>query len=375
MSTDIRLAKAADLPALVALEERCFEGDRLSARSIKGFIREGAHLLVVLTCDERIVAYSLLLFRRGTLLSRLYSLALHADFRGRGLAQRLMADAEKRARARGCLFLRLEVRSDNPGAIRLYEKLGYTHFDVVEDYYEDGCSALRMEKPLLPAHDASLVAQAPDYYRQTTEFTCGPAALLMAMHRQRPELAMNRREELQLWREATTIYMCSGHGGCSPHGLALAALRRQFRVQLYISDNGTPFIDSVRQPEKRAVMEEVHRDFVAQLADYGAQVTVSPLDKQQFKQLLDTHDDMIALISTWALDRNRSPHWVYVHRADQHYVYMHDPDGNHINPARTDSHWQSESDFRHVPLAIDDFTAMASFGRRRLRCLLAITAL
>lgn len=375
MSTEIRLAEPGDLPALIALEEHCFDGDRLSPRSLKSFIREGSHLLVVLTCDSTIVAYSLLLFRRGTLLSRLYSLALHSNYRGRGLAQTLMTDAEKRARSKGCLFLRLEVRSDNHGAIRLYEKLGYTHFDVVEDYYEDGCSALRMEKSLLPQSTMSLIAQAPDYYRQTTEFTCGPAALLMAMHRQRPDIAMTRREELQLWREATTIYMCSGHGGCSPHGLALAALRRKFRVQLYISDSGTPFIDSVRQAEKRAVMEEVHRDFVDQLAAYGAQVTVSTLDRQQFRQLLETHDDMVALISTWALDRNRSPHWVYVHRADQQYVYMHDPDGNHINPARTDSHWQSESDYRHVPLAIDDFTAMASFGRRRLRCLLAITAI
>jgi hypothetical protein len=25
---------------------------------------------------------------------------------------------------------------------------------------------------------------------------------------------MNRREELQIWRESTTIFMTAGHGGC-----------------------------------------------------------------------------------------------------------------------------------------------------------------
>ena len=37
-----------------------------------------------------------------------------------------------------------------------------------------------------------------------------------------------RIQEMQLWREATTIFMAAGHGGCSGQGLALAATRRGF---------------------------------------------------------------------------------------------------------------------------------------------------
>ena len=38
-----------------------------------------------------------------------------------------------------------------------------------------------------------------------------------------PGLTLDRTLELRVWREATTIFMTSGHGGCGPDGLALAA--------------------------------------------------------------------------------------------------------------------------------------------------------
>jgi Peptidase_C39 like family len=46
-------------------------------------------------------------------------------------------------------------------------------------YYEDGGDALRFEKRLVP----NLRALAPPYFHQTTEFTCGPACIMMAQGR------------------------------------------------------------------------------------------------------------------------------------------------------------------------------------------------
>ncbi|WP_373078900.1 GNAT family N-acetyltransferase/peptidase C39 family protein [Zhongshania sp.] len=360
----IRPATESDLDALVALEDRCFSGDKLSRRSFKSLIKPGAHLTSVILVDEVIAGYSIVLFRTGTSLARLYSIALDPDYRGQGLAKTLLADAESEAVARHCLFIRLEVRNDNPTAIALYQKLDYHVFDDIADYYEDGCTALRFEKRLHP-ETSQLPHKAPAYYRQTTEFSCGPAALMMAMANIQPEYTMSRREELQLWREATTIFMTTGHGGCSPHGLALAALRRDFGVSLYISNTGVPFLDSVRSNDKREVIELVHRDFVEQLTHFPATIEINPLGRGQFREILERHDNVLALISTWALNRNRAPHWVYVSKTDEHFVYISDPDTN-------DSRWQSETDFMHVPISIDAFTTMASFGRSRLRCLIAI---
>lgn len=360
----LRNATSLDLDALLHLEATCFPGDRLSRRSFKRFIKAGPHQLAIMEDEGQLVGYSLLLFRTGTSLARLYSIATDPSYRGRGLAKQLLHDAHQRALDAGCVFLRLEVRNDNAAAIALYEREGYVCFDTVAGYYEDGCSALRFEKRLHlgATHDSQ---EAPRYYAQTTDFTCGPAALMMAMHSIDPDAAIDRREELRIWREATTIFMTSGHGGCSPHGLTLAALRRGFNAKLYISSAETPFIDSVRSPEKRSVIDLAHQDFVSQLAEYGMPVEVNPLGQKQFRDILEHESHLIALISTWALNRNRAPHWVYISRSDANFVYVNDPETD-------DALWQTAADCRHVPVGIDAFIAMASFGRRRLRCLLAI---
>jgi ribosomal protein S18 acetylase RimI-like enzyme len=360
----IRAAVQGDLDSLEAIEQRCFSGDKLSRRSFKSLIKAGAHSTSILLSGGIPCGYSIVLFRTGTSLARLYSIALDPAYRGQGFAQQLLTHAEMQARERDCLFMRLEVRIDNPAAIALYEKLGYATFDSIDDYYEDGCTALRFEKRL-QAETGSAITEAPTYYRQTTEFTCGPAALMMAMRNIDPSYPISRREELQLWREATTIFMTTGHGGSSPHGLALAALKRGFGARLYINRSGTPFIDSVRSEEKRQVIELVHQDFSEQLLNYPDSVEINPLGPSQFREILERHSHVIALISTWALNRNRAPHWVYVSKSDEHFVYISDPDTN-------DSRWQSETDFMHVPISINAFTNMASFGRDRLRCLLAI---
>jgi ribosomal protein S18 acetylase RimI-like enzyme len=363
-TSSIRAATEQDLDSLEIIESRCFSGDKLSRRSFKSLIKPGPHATSVLHCGGLLAGYSIVLFRTGTSLARLYSIALDPDFRGRGLAQQLIAHVEAQARARDCLFIRLEVRDDNPAAIAVYKKLGYQAFDSIAEYYEDGCYALRFEKPL-HAETHTAISASPSYYRQTTEFSCGPAALMMAMRDIDPLASLDRREELQIWREATTIFMTTGHGGCSPHGLALSALRRGFGVSLYINRSGTPFIDSVRSEEKRQVIDLVHQDFVEQLANYPVLIETNPLGSSQFRDILERHDHLLALISTWALNRNRAPHWVYVSKTDAHFVYISDPDTN-------DSRWQSETDFMHVPISINAFINMASFGRNRLRCLIAI---
>ena len=370
----IRDAKLRDLDALLALETQCFDGDRLSRRSFRAFIRDGAHHLFVWEENDRLQGYALLLYRQGTLLARLYSLAVHPDCRGNGIAGQLLDAAEDHARQRNCMFLRLEVREDNHVAITIYEQRGYHHFDRVTDYYEDGAAALRMERRLR-GHAAQGIQQAPTYYRQTTEFTCGPASLMMAMHQLDPAQPLDQRQELQLWREATTIFMGRGHGGCSPHGLALAALRRGFYPTLYINDLTTPFLDSVRGEDRRQLLERVHSDFVDQLAAYPATVRQAALDRRQLATLLGRHQHIVALISTWALDRRRQPHWVYLSRNSADTVFINDPDSNTESGQALDdsaNDWQSESDYRHVPISLEQFSTMASYGKRRLRCLLAI---
>jgi ribosomal-protein-alanine acetyltransferase len=361
----IRRARRDDLDRLCELEKRCFSGDRLSRRSLAHMLRSEHADLLIADADEAPAGYVLNLYRSGTNLARLYSIAVAPAWRGCGLSAALLQAAEQHARERGCGFMRLEVRSDNHPAIALYERCGYHRFGRIADYYEDGCDALRMEKTI------RRTAQGPSprtrYYEQTTAFTCGPACLLMAMARLQPERAMTRREELRIWREATTIFMTSGHGGCSPHGLALSAWHRGFAAALYVTPAGTPFIDSVRDPAKKEVIELVHQDYLAQLADTDVQLHERELSVAELLNAIGTGAVAITLISTWRLNRNRAPHWVVISGADDRYVYISDPDFER-DP------WHSETDYIDVPVAHEEYQAMARFGRSRLRATLILKA-
>lgn len=53
------------------------------------------------------------------------AVATYKEHRGKGVARKLMADAEVRARSGGCDRMSLIVASENAGAIRLYEYLGF----------------------------------------------------------------------------------------------------------------------------------------------------------------------------------------------------------------------------------------------------------
>ena len=200
----IRTASLTDIDALVAIENICFETDRLSRRNFRYMITKAkAELLVAESEDRKVIGYVLVLFHAGTSLARLYSIAVLPQYQGKGLGKTLMLAAEAAALENECVYMRLEVRQDNSDSISLYERLGYHSIGAYHDYYQDHMDAVRMEKRLVPSLEPSMV-QVP-YYQQTLDFTCGPAALMMAMKALDKDLEMNRHEELRLWREATTV--------------------------------------------------------------------------------------------------------------------------------------------------------------------------
>jgi ribosomal protein S18 acetylase RimI-like enzyme len=53
------------------------------------------------------------------------AVATYEEYRGRGVARRLLADTEVRARSRGCERMSLIVSSENAAARRLYDRLGF----------------------------------------------------------------------------------------------------------------------------------------------------------------------------------------------------------------------------------------------------------
>jgi len=366
LSLRTRPANLDDLPALVALEQQAFVEDRISRRQFRWMLKRGHCALILAETDSLPLAgYILVLFHRGTSLGRIYSLAVDDRLRGQGLARRLMEAAEAAALEQDCLALRLEVRTDNEAAIRLYRALGYRQFGFYDDYYEDHAPALRFQKRIL-ALRTRIPGRVP-WYGQTLPFTCGPASLLMAMKALNPEIEMDRRHELQLWREATSIFMTTGHGGCGPRGLALAAFRRGFRVELYINREGPLFIHGVRTELKKEVLELVHQDFKDQIAACGIIEHANEVSFELLEQALASGAYVLMLISCWNLSRHKSPHWVVLTGIDDHYVYLHDPEVDEDED-------KALIDSQNVPIPRSRFWRMARFGKEGLRTAVVVSA-
>jgi len=359
-SVTIREAGVQDVDALVALEQAAFQGDRISRRQFRYLLTRG-HARTLVAPDplgRGLLGYVMLLFSRGTSLARLYSIAVSAAARGMGLGRELVRAAEEVAGRNGCADLRLEVRRDNPASLALFRGMGFREFGTIEDYYEDHMGALRLQKSLAPGPDPALV-RAP-YYAQTLDFTCGPAAVMMAMRALDPALKLDRRLELRLWREATTIFMTSGHGGCGPYGLALAAARRGHAVELLVRASGVAFFDSVRSEEKKRVMRLVQEDMAEELEQLHVPITQGPVNVAGLEARFNAGRVPVVLISSVRIYAERFPHWVTVTGFDDRFIYVHDPLVDVDEGERA-------LDSVNMPILRRDFERMARYGRAGLQ--------
>lgn len=151
-SASVRLAGLADLDALVALENASFVDERASRRSIRYSLRSPTMGVLAAVIDdsegEVLVGAATIERRRKSRIARLASIAVSSSRSGQGLGSLLLDAVEAEALVQGCSLLRLEARTDNLGAIRLYERRGYVHYGTKPDYYQDGTAALCFEKSL-----------------------------------------------------------------------------------------------------------------------------------------------------------------------------------------------------------------------------------
>ena len=359
----IRHATIHDVDQLVQIEQESFQTDRFSREQFMHLLTKGHALILVEQDDDgkTIGGDAVLLFRRGFSTARLYSIAVRPSHRGRGLARTLLVACEEEAINRDCLTLRLEVAENNKAARTLYESVGYRMIGRVEDYYEDGGAAIRYEKFIVP-HPSPETVPVP-FYAQTLDFTCGAACLLMALRRFDPAIEPTRETELDLWREATLIFMTSGTGGCGPFGLAVAALNRGFDVEIHMSDDFVPFIDGVRSAEKKEVIEICHRQMRRRAAEMGGRVFIRDFGIDDVLEAVDRGRVPIVLVSGYRLYGEKVPHWVVVTGYDERYLYLHDP---YIAEGVT------ETDGINLPIHRRDFKRIKRYGKILQRSMVTI---
>lgn len=139
----IEPATAADLDAIDEIEAHSFKSNN---RTFKDELsREWARIDVVRD-GQRIIAFCN--YWLVTTELHILSIATHPDYRGKGIATKLLAHVLDKARQTGCSLATLEVRRGNQPAIALYERAGFKTVHVRARYYQDDEDALVMLKAI-----------------------------------------------------------------------------------------------------------------------------------------------------------------------------------------------------------------------------------
>ena len=120
--------------AVAELERICFS-DPWSENSVASELKNKLALWLVAEEEGRVAGY--IGSQTCTDESDVMNVAVHPDFRRRGIAETLVNALVEELRAIGSRCLTLEVRASNVPAISLYEKLGFGEIGRRKKYYRN----------------------------------------------------------------------------------------------------------------------------------------------------------------------------------------------------------------------------------------------
>ena len=133
-----------DVPAVAAIERTSFSTP-WSENSFYCEVYGKYSIARVAVISERIVGYVIarLILDEGHMLD----LAVHPEFRMKGIARMLMEDVIRGLQINRCKAFFLEVRASNSTALKLYEEAGFRVIGTRKNYYkspvEDACIMMR----------------------------------------------------------------------------------------------------------------------------------------------------------------------------------------------------------------------------------------
>ena len=122
------------LDAVAALETACFAAPWTREGLAEELRNPQAHFLVA-EADGAVAGYIGVQEICGE--GYVTNVAVLPQYRRRGIGERLLREAIRGAKERGCDFLSLEVRVGNAAAIRLYERLGLRLAGRRKAFYRD----------------------------------------------------------------------------------------------------------------------------------------------------------------------------------------------------------------------------------------------
>jgi ribosomal-protein-alanine acetyltransferase len=145
----ITSAIKTDIKDVLEIENSSFSSERFSKSQFNYLLFKAKAEFKVIKINDSARAYLILLFRNNCKGLRIYSIAVHPQARGLGLASKLLEFTDNYANKNKFTHIHLEVRADNNSAINLYQKSGFKISGKKDSYYKDGSDAIIMIKKTL----------------------------------------------------------------------------------------------------------------------------------------------------------------------------------------------------------------------------------
>jgi hypothetical protein len=204
------------------------------------------------------------------------------------------------------------------------------------------------------------------YMRQTTDFTCGAASLVMLLGRSGLIAGPTRAQELALWREATTVV------ACDPYGLAVTAAGQGLHPLVVTNTRETLFTEDLESEQERQLRAFIQDGFRDEAGQAGIETLLRAFDINDLRAVLAAGGAALVLIDTLLVTGDRCPHWIFAHglhhdAAAGEYFLIHDPW----------TEWEqgeSWADAYHVPVTTDALDKIAWTGDPAVRAMVAFTS-
>lgn len=132
----IRLMRPEDLEQVMVIERSSFESPWTRNNFFDEFKNSDLSTQLVMEVDGQIIAFAIVWIIMDE--CHLANIAVHPDFRRRGVAEILLDKIIEIAREKKCIKIMLEVRKSNEAAIELYTKYRFEKVGIRKNYYHDG---------------------------------------------------------------------------------------------------------------------------------------------------------------------------------------------------------------------------------------------
>lgn len=140
----LRPITMAEIDEVWSLDHRCFvDGEAYEMETFRYLLSSpNAIARQIRTADGQMAAFIVALIEMDGV-GHITAVGVDPAWRRQGLARILLVEIEETLRHRGINTLRLEVRVENEGAIRLYEELGFMVVQRLARYYSSSNTAGR----------------------------------------------------------------------------------------------------------------------------------------------------------------------------------------------------------------------------------------